>query len=281
MTLAPPQPTPRQGRPVGRRPARRVTDRRSPGPRIPEMGVTRRAVQLLLGLAGYAASMAMVVQAGQGAMPWDVLHQGVVRATGWSFGVAVLVASILVLAAWVPLRQRPGIGTVANVVVISALIGPALVVVDRLAPEPGRAAQVLLVVGGIVLNGVATAAYVGVRLGPGPRDGLLTGLVARTGWSVRAVKTGIEVAVVVVGVLLGGTFGWATIAYALGVGPVVQAAARWRPLVPAGLTTPAPRRARGRRRAPEPALPAAHPDQVRRRAARIARALASFGDQHR
>lgn len=264
------------------RSVRRSAVRRPRPPQAGEMGAVRRAVQLLLGLAGYTVSMALVLRAGQGAMPWDVLHQGVVRTTGWSFGVVVAVTSVLVLAAWVPLRQRPGIGTVANVLVIAVLIGPALAVVERLVPAPGVPAQVLLALVGIVLNGVATAAYVGVRLGPGPRDGLLTGLVARTGWSVRAVKTGIEVTVVVVGALLGGTFGWATIAYALGVGPVVQAAARWRLLVPAGLTTPDPPRVPRRvRPAPEPVLPAAHPDQVRRRAARIARALVTLGDQHR
>ncbi|WP_347568595.1 hypothetical protein [Isoptericola sp. AK164] len=255
------------------------------------MRPVRRAAQLLLGLTAYTVSMAMMLQAGQGGMPWDVLHQGLVRTTGWSFGVAVALTSLAVLALWVPLRQRPGVGTVANVVVISVLIGPCLALVERLVPAPGVAAEVLLGLGGIVLNGLATAAYVGVRLGPGPRDGLMTGLVARTGWSVRGVKTGIEISVVAVGWVLGGTFGWMTVAYALGVGPVVQAAARWRWLVPDGLAAPA-RRTPARR---VPAGPAARraPDgagdgeterrhaERRRRARQIARALETFGDQDR
>ncbi|WP_342770155.1 hypothetical protein [Xylanimonas allomyrinae] len=130
------------------------------------------------------------------------------------------------LLAWVPLRQRPGVGTIANVVVIGACVDPFLAVLERALPHPPLGEQVVLAAAGIVLNGVATAAYIGSRLGPGPRDGLMTGLVARTGLSVRVVKTAIEVAVVVLGWLLGGTFGWATVAYALGVGVVVQAAAR-------------------------------------------------------
>lgn len=197
------------------------------------MSQTRRAVQLLLGLLAFAWSMAMLLHAGMGGMPWDVLHQGVVRTTGLPFGVVVAATSVLVLLAWIPLRQRPGVGTVANVLVIAAAIGPSISALGVLLPEPGLGARVALALGGIVLNGVATAAYVGVRLGPGPRDGLLTGLVARTGWSVRLVKTLIELAVVLVGWALGGTLGWATIAYAFGVGPVVQASVRW--FAPTGL----------------------------------------------
>ncbi|AEG44589.1 YitT family protein [Isoptericola variabilis] len=197
------------------------------------MSPTRRVLQLLLGLLAFAWSMAMLLHAGMGGMPWDVLHQGVVRSTGLPFGVVVAATSVLVLLAWIPLRQRPGVGTVANVVVIAAAIGPSLAALGALLPEPGVVTRVALVVGGIVLNGVATAAYVGVRLGPGPRDGLLTGLVARTGWSVRLVKTLIELVVVLAGWALGGTLGWATIAYAFGVGPVVQASVRW--LAPTGL----------------------------------------------
>jgi len=197
------------------------------------MSPARRGSQLLLGLVAYAVSTAMLLHSGYGGMPWDVLHQGLVRSSGLSYGAVIAAVSVLVLAVWIPLRQRPGIGTVANVVVISLAIDPSLVVLGRLVPDPGVASSVALAVGGVVLNGIATAAYIGVRLGPGPRDGLMTGLVARTGWSVRLVKTGIEVSVVVTGVLLGGTLGWATVAYAFGVGPVVQLAARW--LAPSGL----------------------------------------------
>jgi uncharacterized membrane protein YczE len=241
-------------------------------------GPVRRGVQLVLGLLAFTASMAMLMHAGQGAMPWDVLHQGLARTTGWSLGVVVAATSALVLAAWVPLRQRPGVGTLANVLVISLTIEPCLRLLELVAPRPGPGAAVALALAAIVLNGVATAAYVGVHLGPGPRDGLLTGLTARTGWSVRATKTGIEVAVVVVGWALGGTLGWATVAFALGVGPVVQVATRWRVLVPTGSLTARP--ARPVRRpgtrpasAARPVVPAARDDQVALRARQIARAL--------
>lgn len=194
---------------------------------------TRRAVQLVLGLLAYAASMALLLHSAQGAMPWDVLHQGLARRTGLPLGVVVVALSLLALLAWVPLRQRPGVGTLANVVVIGVAIDPALAAAEALWPDPALPARVALAVAGVLLNGVATAAYIGVRLGPGPRDGLMTGLVARTGWSVRVVRTGLEVAVVAVGFALGGTLGWATLLYAVGVGPVVQLAARR--LAPTGL----------------------------------------------
>lgn len=197
------------------------------------MSPLRRTVQLLLGLLAFALSMAMLLHAGQGGMPWDVLHQGIVRRTGLPFGVVVVSLSALALLAWIPLRQRPGWGTLANVVVIGVTIDPALALVERAVPTPGVAASVALAVGGIALNGLATSAYLGVRLGPGPRDGLMTGLVARTGGSLRLVRTVIEVVVVAAGWALGGTLGWATLAYALGVGPVVQATARW--FAPRGL----------------------------------------------
>ena len=200
------------------------------------MSPTRRIVQLLLGLLAYALSMAMLIHAGQGGMPWDVLHQGVVRRTGLPFGVVVGSLSVLALLAWIPLKQRPGIGTITNVVVITVTIDPAIALVARLVPEPGVAASVALALGGIVLYGLATSAYLGVRLGPGPRDGLMTGLVARTGWSVRLVRTLIEVVVVTLGWALGGTLGWATVAYALGVGPIVQLTARW--FAPRGFGAP-------------------------------------------
>jgi uncharacterized membrane protein YczE len=261
---------------------------------VPALGATRRGVQLVLGLLAFTASMAMLLHAGQGAMPWDVLHQGLARATGWSLGVVVGVVSALVLAAWVPLRQRPGVGTVANVVVISLTIEPLLRLLETLVPRPGAVGAVALALGAIVLNGVATAAYVGVHLGPGPRDGLLTGLTARTGWSVRATKTGIEVAVVAAGWLLGGTLGWATVAFALGVGPVVQVATRWRFLVPTGslTATAGPTRRVRRPAAARPASPTAGPagpapasgsapeDRVPRRAREIARALDVVRAEH-
>lgn len=184
--------------------------------------VTRRAGQLLVGLVLYAASIAMVVHADLGSMPWDVLTQGIVLHTGLSFGVVTLITGLVVLMCWIPLRQRPGIGTVANVAVISLLVDPFFALLDLLPDPMPLGARIGLAAAGIVLNGLATGLYVGARLGPGPRDGLMTGLVARTGWSIRLVRTAIEATVITAGWILGGTFGPATIAYALAIGPLVH-----------------------------------------------------------
>ena len=197
------------------------------------MHPVRRGTQLLLGLVGFGVATALMLHSGQGAMPWAVLDQGIVDRTGLAYGWVVLGVGLLVMLAWIPLRQKPGIGTIANIIVISLVIDPTLWVLERLLPDPALPAGIVLSLGGTVLLGVSTAAYVGARLGPGPRDGLMTGLVHRTGWPVWLVKTAIEVSVVVLGVLLGGTFGWATVVFAFGVGPVVQVAARW--LAPSGL----------------------------------------------
>lgn len=199
----------------------------------PVFGPVRRGVQLVVGLLVFAFAMAMMIHAGQGNMPWDVLHQGVVRATGLPFGWVILGASLVVFACWIPLRQRPGIGTIANIVLISLAIDPSLWILERLLPDPDLVVAVPLALAGIVINGVATSAYIGVRLGPGPRDGLMTGLVGRTGWPVWRIRTAIEVVVVVTGILLGGTFGWATILFALTIGPIVQWSVRW--VAPRGL----------------------------------------------
>jgi uncharacterized membrane protein YczE len=179
----------------------------------------RRLVQLYAGLVLYGVSMALLVRSGLGVMPWDVLHQGLARQLGWSLGVVTMVVGALVLLAWVPLRERPGLGTVSNVVVIGLALDAALAVLPEPSSLPLRVALVGL---GIALNAVATAAYIGVHLGPGPRDGLMTGLVRRSGRSVRLVRTSIEVAVVGAGWLLGGTLGVATVLYALAIGPLVH-----------------------------------------------------------
>ena len=200
--------------PVPGPPADGATDRPG-GRRLP-----RRLLQLYAGLVLYGFSMALLVRAELGVMPWDVLHQGITRSVGGSLGGVSIVVGALVLLLWIPLRQRPGVGTLSNVVMIGVSVDASL----ALLPDVGDNLVVrsLLVLGGVVLNAVATAAYIGVRLGPGPRDGLMTGLVARTGWSVRLVRTGIEVAVVATGWLLGGTLGIATAVYALAIGPLVQ-----------------------------------------------------------
>ena len=172
----------------------------------------RRLTQLYAGLVLYGASLALQIRAGLGLDPWDVFHQGVSERTGLSFGTVVIIAGALVLLAWIPLRQRPGIGTVSNVVVVGLAVDTALAVV----PEAGSfAVGRAMLLSGIGLNAVAGAAYIGAGLGPGPRDGLMTGLVRITGRSVGLVRTSLEVAVLVVGFALGGTVGLGTVLYAL------------------------------------------------------------------
>jgi uncharacterized membrane protein YczE len=161
----------------------------------------RRLVQLYAGLVLYGVSMALLVQSSLGVMPWDVLHQGIARQTGLSLGTVTVLVALVVLLAWVPLRQRPGLGTVSNVVVIGLAVDAALAVLPSPSATP---VQLAFGAAGVLLNAVATAAYIGVRMGPGPRDGLMTGLVRRTGRSVRLVRTSIEVAVVAAGWSLGG-----------------------------------------------------------------------------
>ena len=178
-----------------------------------------RGAALLVGLTGYGFSMAMMVRAGLGLDPWDVFHQGLAMHTGMTIGVASAVVGVAVLLAWIPLRNRPGIGTIANVVVIAVTVDAGLLVLSTPTSMPVRIA---MMVGAVVLNAFATVLYVGAGLGPGPRDGLMTGLVVRTGLSVRLVRTAIEATVLAVGWLLGGTVGVGTVLYAFGIGPLVQ-----------------------------------------------------------
>jgi uncharacterized membrane protein YczE len=181
--------------------------------------ITRRLVQLLLGLALYGVSLAFVLRAGLGLAPWDVLHQGLAERTGVSIGLVLVVVSFVVLLAWIPLRQRPGFGTVANALLVGVFVDLTLSVLDDAHGWPLR---VGLLVSGVLLNGLATALYLGASLGAGPRDGLMTGLVRRTGRSVRLVRTVLELSVLVVGFLLGGTVGVGTVVYALAIGPVAH-----------------------------------------------------------
>lgn len=174
---------------------------------------------LLVGLFLYGASMSMVLRSTLGLIPWDVLHVGVSRHLPLSFGTIVVGVSLLVLIPWIPLRQKPGLGTIGN----ALLIGPSADLVLSILPPPDAMVwRVVLLIGGIVLNGVATGMYIGSQFGPGPRDGLMTGLARVTGRSIRVVRTGIEVTVVVVGWLLGGTVGLGTALYALAIGPLAQ-----------------------------------------------------------
>ena len=179
----------------------------------------RRLAQLYAGLVLYGVSMALMVRSSLGVMPWDVLHQGLSRRLGWSLGSVTIVVGALVLLAWIPLRERPGLGTLSNVVVVGLAVDAVLAVLPAPGGLPGRAA---FAAAGILLNGVATAAYIGVRLGPGPRDGLMTGLVRRTGGLLGPIRTAIEVTVVLTGWLLGGTLGVVTVLYALSIGPLVH-----------------------------------------------------------
>jgi uncharacterized membrane protein YczE len=187
--------------------------------RAPARRLPRRLTQLYAGLVLYGFSMALLVRSELGLMPWDVLHQGLARTVGGSLGVVSIVVGAAVLLLWVPLRERPGVGTVSNVFVIGVAVDASLWLLPDVDDLLLRAA---LVVAGILANAVATAAYIGVRLGPGPRDGLMTGLVRRTGRPVRVVRTAIEVTVVFTGWLLGGTLGAGTVLYALLIGPLVQ-----------------------------------------------------------
>lgn len=184
----------------------------------------RRLTQLGLGLALYGASLALIVRAGVGQAPWDVLHVGVTRHLPLSLGAVIVAVSLAVLVLWIPLRQQPGLGTVANAMAVGVFADLTLIVVD---PITGLPVQLAAMVTGVVLNGMATAAYIGSQLGPGPRDGLMTGLARVTGRSTRLVRTVLELSVVAIGFSLGGTIGIATVVYALAIGPVTQALLPW------------------------------------------------------
>ncbi len=184
------------------------------------MILTRRLVQLFAGLILYGASMALMLRSTLGLDPWDVFHQGLASHTALSFGMLVNLVGLAVLLLWIPLRQWPGIGTVANVATIGLSVDATLAVLPPVEGLPARAA---LLVAGVVLNGLAGALYIGAGLGPGPRDGLMTGLVRRTGWSIRLVRTGLELSVLAIGWAMGGTVGIGTVLYALAIGPLVQA----------------------------------------------------------
>jgi len=179
----------------------------------------RRLAQLLVGLFLYGWSMAMMVRSGLGLDPWDVFHYGLARHVPLSFGQVTIVVGAIVLLAWIPLRQRPGIGTVLNIFVIGLSADLGLEIMSQPGNLIGRSA--LLVVG-IVLNGLAGALYVGAHLGPGPRDGLWVAITRRYGLSIRLVRTVIELTVLAIGWLMGGTIGVGTVLYALSIGHLNQ-----------------------------------------------------------
>ena len=182
--------------------------------RLPE-----RLLRLMLGLWLYGVAIALMIEGALGASPWDVFHLGVSLHAPMSLGTVMVITAIAVLLAWIPLRQMPGVGTIANTLLLGPFADLNLMLFDTPQTLPLRIAYML---GGVVACAFATALYVGAQLGPGPRDGLMTGLARRTGWSIRRVRTAIEITVLAVGVILGGTVGVGTVLFALGVGPLTQ-----------------------------------------------------------
>ncbi len=186
--------------------------------------LARRLPQLYVGLFLYGVSLAMMVRGALGLAPWDVLHSGFIRHVPMTLGQAVILFSFVVLVLWIPLREMPGLGTISNALVVGFSADLTLAVLTQ--PD-SVVARIALMLGGVLLCGLASALYIGAQLGRGPRDGLMTGLSRRTGWSLRLVRTGLEVAVVVIGLLLGGKLGVGTVVYALAIGPLTQLMLPW------------------------------------------------------
>lgn len=185
---------------------------------VPEDRPIERISRCVIGLALFGVGVALLLRAELGAAPWDVFHSGVSERTGIPVGVVIIATGAALLLTWIPLRERPGLGTVLNALEIGLVVDLAL----PLLPEPEALwFRILAMLAGIALVGIGSGAYIGAGLGPGPRDGVMTGL-ARRGWSIRRARTGIEVGVLVVGVLLGGSIGVGTAVFALGIGPLVQ-----------------------------------------------------------
>ncbi|HDR2752908.1 MULTISPECIES: hypothetical protein [Enterobacter] len=184
----------------------------------------RRLVQLYVGLGLYGLSTAMFIRSDLGVDPWDVFHLGVAIQLGLSIGTVIILIGAAVLLLWVPLRQWPGLGTISNVICIGLAADATMALIPELTSLPLRIA---LLVAGIVVNAIATGMYIGAGFGPGPRDGLMTGIHARLGWSIRSVRTSIEVAVLLIGIMLGGSFGVGTVLYALTIGPLIQICLPW------------------------------------------------------
>jgi uncharacterized membrane protein YczE len=179
----------------------------------------RRLPQLYVGLVLYGVSLGLMIRGDLGLAPWDVLHSGLIQHVPITMGQAVILMSFVVLIAWIPLREMPGIGTISNALVVGLAADGTLALLDR--PDP-MALRIALMLGGIALCALATALYIGAQFGRGPRDGLMTGLVRRTGLSLRLVRTGLEISVVLIGLLLGGALGLGTVLFALTIGPLTQ-----------------------------------------------------------
>jgi uncharacterized membrane protein YczE len=185
--------------------------------------VLPRLPGLLAGLVLFGVGIAGMAEAGLGLGPWEVFHQGIARMTGLQLGTVSILVGIPVLAAWYPLGERPGVGTILNIAIIGTATNVAMGVIPA---AQGLAQQVAMMLAGVTTIAVGSGLYLASDLGPGPRDGLMTGLHLRFGWSIRRARTGIELSVLVLGFLLGGTIGLGTIVFALGIGPAVQVALR-------------------------------------------------------
>ncbi len=198
--------------------------------------MARRLIQLYIGLILYGVSAAMYVRADLGADPWNVFHLGVARIFSLNLGVVMIGVGALVLLLWIPLRTRPGIGTISNVIVLGLAADAALALMP---PVESLALRIGLLITALIVNGLATGMYIGAGLGAGPRDGLMTGIHARTGWSIRSIRTSIEVTVLTLGWLMGGAFGIGTVLYALVIGPLIQFFLPWFKITAAKKPLPA------------------------------------------
>lgn len=186
--------------------------------------MARRLLQLYIGLVLYGVSTAMFVRADLGADPWNVFHLGVAKIFSLNIGMVMILVGALVLLLWIPLRQRPGLGTISNVIVLGLAADAAL---SLIPPLESLVARSVLLLAAVMVNAIATGMYIGAGFGSGPRDGLMTGINARTGWSVRSVRTSIELTVLFLGWLMGGTLGIGTVLYALAIGPLIQLFLPW------------------------------------------------------
>jgi uncharacterized membrane protein YczE len=191
--------------------------------------IARRLLQLYTGLVLYGVSTAMFVRANLGADPWNVFHLGVAQIFSLNIGMVMIGVGALVLLLWIPLRQKPGLGTISNVIVLGLAADAALALMP---PIESLVARSFLLFAAILVNAIATGMYIGAGFGSGPRDGLMTGINARTGWSVRSVRTAIELTVLLAGWLMGGTFGVGTVLYALAIGPLIQLCLPWFRIAP-------------------------------------------------
>lgn len=191
--------------------------------------IARRLLQLYIGLVLYGVSTAMFVRANLGADPWNVFHLGVAQIFSLNIGMVMIGVGALVLLLWIPLRQKPGLGTISNVIVLGLAADAALALMP---PIESLVARSILLFAAILVNAIATGMYIGAGFGSGPRDGLMTGINARTGWSVRSVRTAIELTVLLAGWLMGGTFGVGTVLYALAIGPLIQLCLPWFRIAP-------------------------------------------------